>query len=160
MFGCNTCDKHFRTENALNQHVRAAHPFPFACDHCDKAFQTQQAADQHTNDAHRRSATVARRSIPAPPVDGDGYWIDHDRFRGNKSIGAFTCDCGQWTSFHAFKNYTQCCSRQCKKWVLPTLMWVNKGNRPEDRVKSDDKPHMQNLCGKCVELGRRCWIRD
>ncbi|KAF9226372.1 hypothetical protein BS17DRAFT_777136 [Gyrodon lividus] len=47
---CQTCDKDFSGEQALDQHTDAKHRY--SCDTCSKVFYSQQALDQHQADKH------------------------------------------------------------------------------------------------------------
>ncbi|KIJ14572.1 hypothetical protein PAXINDRAFT_100051 [Paxillus involutus ATCC 200175] len=49
---CQTCDKEFATEPALDQHMEVKHSPQYCCDTCDSVFRSQQALDQHETDKH------------------------------------------------------------------------------------------------------------
>lgn len=52
-FDCVTCDRHYGSETALQQHLRdsAAHALSFNCSDCDRPFNSEQALQQHLRDS-------------------------------------------------------------------------------------------------------------
>jgi hypothetical protein len=107
-------------------------------------------------------AARSQRGPTQPPVDTPGRWVPRVDFRGHKSFGWFVCGCGQcWRSAHAVKNKWQQCTR-CKRKHWPEFMWVNEHHdRPRDSDENarenNGKPHRQDLCQACIELGVGCW---
>ena len=63
--------------------------------------------------------------------------------------GYYECVCGEfWESDNCNFKLPQQCS--CGKAVFPTR-----------KIMSDPaKPHLRDLCGKCIKLGRPCWIES
>lgn len=99
--------------------------------------------------------------LPDPPVDDGGSWVQLAHFPHRKSFGWFECECGAyWQSAHTYSDGTRQQCKSCSAWVLPELMWLNKGQRDAlDRAVpgANDKPHQQSRCEKCIKLGHPCW---
>ena len=66
-------------------------------------------------------------------------------------MGKFECSCGnEWFSAYAWKNYHQKCN-ECGEKVITWNLWKHSRGG-----ETGDKAHRQDLCGKCISLGRRC----
>jgi hypothetical protein len=52
-FNCETCNRFFRTDEALKQHERdsPAHASSFACKTCKRSFNSEEALEQHVRDS-------------------------------------------------------------------------------------------------------------
>jgi hypothetical protein len=52
-FDCITCDRHFGSGTALQQHLRdsSAHSPSFDCDDCDRSFDREKVLQQHLRDS-------------------------------------------------------------------------------------------------------------
>lgn len=105
---------------------------------------------------------------PGPFEGALGAWIDprsvNSRGRTMKSFGLFRCPRhGFWVSAHAHSDSYQQCKR-CRMNIEPHLLWCNRDTRDESKSKEDHegpnarKPHRQDLCGRCTELGFPCWL--
>ncbi|CAL4124607.1 unnamed protein product, partial [Meganyctiphanes norvegica] len=100
-----------------------------------------------TNERKRSSSTTE----PFTPVD---YPLTP--YQGSrKSFGEYECHkCGHfWYSPHSWANKFQQC-QHCKMAVYP---WRMSPLQPSPK-KKDKKPHPKELCEKCKELKRPCWI--
>ena len=63
------------------------------------------------------------------------------------------CPFQEWVSGNSWKGYTQQC-KSCYTHVLP--YYLNTLKYQEDMTRDHDKPHRQDLCAKCEELGYNC----
>jgi hypothetical protein len=107
------------------------------------------------------SSGGSHRRLPDPPVDTSGRWVPRAEFNGKKSFGWFQCDCGHyWQSAHAMKDKWQRCTA-CSRKDYAELMWLNASSvrrTSNSHVREDNgKPHRQDLCQVCIELGVGCW---
>ncbi|KAK2054173.1 hypothetical protein LY76DRAFT_580470 [Colletotrichum caudatum] len=78
-FGCDTCIRHFKSWEAVNQHMEdLGHRKPLAvsspgarfnCDSCDRHFKSQEAVDQHMEALHRRKPLAV--TLPGAQFDCD-----------------------------------------------------------------------------------------
>ncbi|KAF5826726.1 hypothetical protein DUNSADRAFT_2260 [Dunaliella salina] len=78
----------------------------------------------------------------------------------NRMFGHFRCTCGRrWFSGNSWADYGQDCEA-CGKNIYPhTQTPLLKSKNPSD----PEKPHPQELCGKCRALGRHCrtiWVSN
>lgn len=51
-FECDTCDAHFRSENARWSHMNAKNHFSWVCRLCDDNWPTEEELDDHYIDYH------------------------------------------------------------------------------------------------------------
>ncbi|EXM30764.1 Zinc finger C2H2-type [Fusarium oxysporum f. sp. vasinfectum] len=51
---CPPCDRHFRLENSLHQHIRAVHPRTY-CGRCERHFPHERAKEQHIENSARHN---------------------------------------------------------------------------------------------------------
>ncbi|TNV77340.1 hypothetical protein FGO68_gene13432 [Halteria grandinella] len=77
-------------------------------------------------------------------------------YQGNKRVfGFFKCKCGKtWQSGNSWANTYQEC-KSCTKQVYPYEQRPLEVPNLDDKVDKN-KPHLQELCGKCQALGRLC----
>ena len=69
-----------------------------------------------------------------------------------KQFGDFKCSCGQtWKSGHSWANTTQKCL-SCGTAVYP----FSQCHLKKVKIFETKKPHRDELCGKCIKLGRSC----
>lgn len=103
----------------------------------------------------------------APPFpDAEGSWELLSAASPKKSFGKFRCASSKcknrWSSAHASSSYTQAC-KKCGTFTLPTVMWHNTAPRRErlgddgTHTSAEAKPHLTDLCGACMALGKPCW---
>ena len=102
---------------------------------------------------------ASRRANCTPPIfQGRGKELVTEEMPWhpgtNRSFGHYRCPCGsQWSSAYSWTDETQAC-KECGKQVLPHRQEpLHEATDPEMR-----SPHRQDLCGKCLRLGRLCTL--
>ena len=51
---CDYCNRKFKADNALKQHIKAKHEKGFTCSYCGKDFKTEQSLSQHVKAKHEK----------------------------------------------------------------------------------------------------------
>jgi len=122
-----------------------------------------------TSSASSSSSSISSVHVAAPndpPIPGlPGRWLSREEFRGKQSFGWYYCNCHRfWQSCLARKDKWQKC-KGCNHKCMPLYLWENDRRRRRDdrdtnRDCSNDKPHEQELCQRCGELGHGCWLEN
>ncbi|XWX01174.1 hypothetical protein V2A60_009200 [Cordyceps javanica] len=120
-FECETCDRFFDSESALEQHMRdaPAHaPAAFDCESCDRSFARQESLDQHMRDSPRHRQNVATpldmffRSFPLfnydPSLPPATSYASLGRHMGWRR--------GQSESREAWQDYQDALRRELRMW--------------------------------------------
>jgi hypothetical protein len=130
----------------------------YVCDYCDREFRSEESLENHTNAKHPFEPEVFE-GVPFEGAEGE--WVYRKEFKGRKGFGLFVCtSCSRhWMSAHARRDlYGQGC-QSCEKKIFAYIMWQSYGHRDNDQEESDSTPHDASRCDAC-KAGNYCTAKS
>ncbi len=144
---CTECKKVFTSEISLNQHKKSAHQKKLVCNTCKKKFETQKSLAQHQKDAHKTKYSC--------PKCKNGFKTEKELSDHIKKEGLFSCsNCDKrFASENGLKQHKKAATCTKKSITCPHCKKGFKNeNAMNQHVKSSVCQKKKFVCSHCGKI--------